>query len=105
MSTTTALFIVGFVGLVTYAMRAGLILTLADRTLPPTLTRGLRNVAPAVLAALTVSLVADPDQANRGVSFAELAGIVVACAVAWRTRNLIATLVAGMLTFWLILAM
>lgn len=105
MSTTTALFAVVVVGILTYAMRAGLILALADAQLPSWLLRMLRYVAPAVLAALTVSLIADPESANRGISLAEVAGLVVAAPVAWKTKNLIATLTAGMTTFWVVLAL
>ena len=105
MSTTLALGAVAVVAILTYAMRAGLILALADATLPPWLLRALRYVAPAVLTALVVSLVTDPDAPNRGVTAAEVAGLLVAGSVAWRTGNLIATLVAGMGVFWLVLAM
>lgn len=92
------------VGVVTYAMRAGLILALADAELPDELIRALRYVAPAVLAALVVSLVSNPDMPHRGVSLAELVGVVVAIPVAWRTKNLIATLAVGMAAFWTVLA-
>lgn len=105
MSVSTALAAVLFVGLVTYAMRAGLILALADAELPAWLTRALRYVAPSVLAALVVSLIANPDQANQGVSLAETVGVLVAIPVAWRTKNLIVTLAFGMSAFWLVLAL
>lgn len=93
-----------FVGAVTYAMRAGLILALADAELPAPLIRALRYVAPSVLAALTVTLVANPDAANRGVSLPEIIGLAVAGPVAWKTKNLAITLVVGMAAFWLALA-
>ncbi len=105
MSTTTALLAVLGVGMITYAMRAGLILVLADTELPAPLLRALRFVAPAVLAALTVSLLANPDAPNRGITLAEIAGLAVAVAVAGRTKNLIVTLATGMSTFWLVLAL
>lgn len=104
MSTTSAIFAVVVVGVLTYVMRAGLILALAEAQLPAWLLRMLRYVAPAVLAALTVSLIADPESPNRGVSLAEVSGLLVALPVAWKSRNLIATLAAGMGTFWLVLA-
>lgn len=104
MNTWTTLAAVVFVGAVTYVMRAGLILALADAELPPSLLRALRYVAPAVLGALTVTLVADPDAANRGVAWAEVVGLLVAGPVAWKTRNLAVTLVVGMAAFWLALA-
>lgn len=105
MSTPTALFAVAAVAVVTCAMRAGLILALAGAELLAFLLRILCYVAPAVLAALTVSLIADPDSPNRGISLAEVAGLLVATPVVWKTKNLIATLMAGMMTFWLVLSL
>ncbi len=46
MSAVTALVAVTVVGVITYAMRAGLILALADAELPEWLLRALRYVAP-----------------------------------------------------------
>lgn len=103
MSVVTALSAVIAVGVITYVMRAGLILALADAQLPAWLLRALRYVAPAVLAALTVTLVADPDAANRGIALPEIVGLLVAAPVAWKTKNLAATLVIGMSAFWLAL--
>ena len=42
MSTFAAIAAVVSVGLITYASRAGLIVFLADRPLPPNITRALR---------------------------------------------------------------
>jgi len=104
MSVTTTFLAALFVGIVTYAMRGGLILALADAELPTWLVRALRYVAPAVLGALTVTLVADPDAVNRGVTLPELVGLLVAGPVAWKTKNLAVTLAVGMSAFWLALA-
>lgn len=104
MSTTTTFAAAFFIGLVTYAMRGGLILALADAELPPWLLRALRYVAPAVLGALTVTLVADPDAANRGITVPEVVGLLVAGPVAWKTKNLVVTLAVGMAAFWIALA-
>ncbi|MEZ5229874.1 MAG: AzlD domain-containing protein [Acidimicrobiales bacterium] len=78
MSSITALALVLVVGAITYAMRAGLILALADREIPTIVTRALRNVAPAVLSTLVISLIANPDAPNVGISLPEVAGVVVA---------------------------
>lgn len=90
------------VGLVTYASRAGLIVFLADRPLPPNISRALRYVGPAVLSALTVNLIAG-GQGRDGVEFVEVGAIGVAIVVAMLARNLIAALAAGMATLWLLL--
>ena len=104
MSTAAAMSAVLAVGLITYASRAGLILFLADRPVPTEVTRALRYVGPAVLSAMTVSLAAGGDGVD-GVEFAEVAAIVVGVAVAWWRRNLIASLLAGMATLWIVLAL
>ncbi len=102
MSALAAISAVVSVGMITYASRAGLIVFLADRPLPPNITRALRYVGPAVLSALTVNLIAG-GQGVDGVEFVEVAALGVAIAVAAIARNLIAALVAGMSALWLLL--
>ena len=104
MSTTAALVALACGALGTYAARSGLILLLADRTLPAAFERALQNVGPAVLAALTVNLAVGSDGLG-GVSFAEVGTLVVACVVAAWRRNLIWTFVAGMGTLWILTAL
>lgn len=103
MSTAAAISAVVAVSLITYASRAGLIVFLADRPVPADITRALRYVGPAVLSALTVNLVAGGEGID-GVEVAEVAAITVCVAVAWWRRNLIASLLAGMTTLWIVLA-
>ena len=102
MSTLAAISAVVSVGLITYASRAGLIVALADRPLPTNITRELRYVGPAVLAALTVNLIAG-GQGIGGVEFVEVAALAVSIGVAAVARNLILALAAGMATLWLLL--
>lgn len=102
MTTAAAMSAVLVVGLITYSSRAGLILFLAERPLPPAVVRALRYVGPAVLSALTVNLLAGGEGAS-GVEIAEVAAVSVGALVAVLKRNLIASLVAGMLTLWLLL--
>jgi branched-subunit amino acid transport protein len=89
------------VGLVTYASRAGLIVFLADRQLPASVTRALRYVGPAVLSALTVNLLAGGQGAS-GVEIAELTAVAACIVVVVITRNLVASLAAGMITLWIL---
>jgi len=103
MSTAAAISAVVAVSLITYASRAGLIVFLADRPVPADITRALRYVGPAVLSALTVNLVAGGEGID-GVEVAEVAAITVCVAVAWWRRNLITSLLAGMTTLWIVLA-
>lgn len=95
MSTGSALFLLIAVAVTTYCARAGLIVALADRTLPPVVERALAHVGPAVLAALAVSLAVGGDGLD-SLSGAEATAIVVAGLVALRTRNLIWTFAGGL---------
>lgn len=102
MSALAAEAAVVVVGVITYATRAGLIVFLADRPLPPNITRALRYAGPAVMSALTVNLIAG-GQGVDGVELVEVAALGVAIVVAATARNLIAALAVGMVTLWLLL--
>ena len=105
MSAWTALLITVIVGVATYAMRAVAIVGLAGRTIPPAVERALRNVGPAVLAALAINLAAGGHGGAPSMSWPEAAALAVAGVAAWRSRNLIVTLVAGMTTLWVLSAL
>ncbi|MFW2381021.1 MAG: AzlD domain-containing protein [Acidimicrobiales bacterium] len=94
--------LVAIVAAGTYLSRAGMILLLAGRDLPERVLRALRYVGPAVLAALIVTFVADPDQAQRGITAAELAGLAASAGTHHRWKNLGLTLVVGMVVFWIV---
>ena len=102
MTLAAAVSILAAVAAVTYASRAGMILFFADRPLPDAVVRALRNVGPAVLAALTVTLVAGGDGFG-GIERAETAALVAAGVAGAVTRNLTWSLVAGMGSLWLML--
>jgi len=103
MTLFAALAAVLVVGAVTYAARAGLILFLADRTLPETLQRALRHVAPAVLSAMVVSLTAGGKGLD-GFETAEIAALIVGASATLVSRKLPIGLGAGMVTLWVVLA-
>ena len=101
MSASAALLLLAACGLGTYAARGGLILLLADRSLPLSVEKALQFVGPAVLAALTINLAVGSEGVG-SMEFAEVAALVVAAAVAVWRRNLIWTSVAGMATLWIV---
>lgn len=101
MSTAPALLTLTVAALGTYFARSGLILLLADRTLPPPVERALRNVGPAVLAALAINLAVGSEGVG-SVELAEAAAVVVASAIALWRRNLIWTFAGGMVTLWFV---
>jgi branched-subunit amino acid transport protein len=90
------------ISIITYISRAGLILFLADRHLPAEAVRALRYVGPAVLSSLTVNLLAG-GKGISGVTGPEVAAVGVGAVVAALTKNLIASLFAGMATIWIII--
>lgn len=90
------------IGLATYAIRLSFI-HLVGRVdgLPPVAERALRFVPPAVLAALALPALVTVEPTARATLLSPrlLAG-GVAAAVAWRTEDVLATVVAGMAALW-----
>ena len=93
-------------GLVTFAIRFSLIGALGKVTLPPLLVRGLRFVPPAVLTAIIVpELVLPGGQLDLSLSNARLLAGALAALVAWRTKNVILTVIVGMAALWILTAL
>ncbi len=95
------LLIFAGMALVTYFTRYTMIAFLG-RDVPVLVRRWLRYVPAAVLAALVVPAALAPDgRLALGVrAWAVLAGVVVA----WRTRNVVWTILGGMGMFWILRA-
>lgn len=84
-------------GLVTFATRLSFIFLLGRITVPDWFRRGLRFVPVAVLSAIILPELTSPN-GSLFISWRNpqlLAGMV-AILVAWRTRNVILTILAGM---------
>jgi branched-subunit amino acid transport protein len=95
-------FIATFVvGIGTYLSRAIFILALAKRRIPEGVLLALQFVAPAVLASLIIALLID-DTGSVSLGIPELVALVVGGGVAFKTRNHIYTLLAGMTVFWVV---
>ena len=101
MSTWGALAIVLGVGVMTYTMRAIAIVGLADREIPQVAQRALKNVGPAVLAALTVNFAAGGD-GGPSLEVAEAAALVAGGIVAAWRKSVLFTLIAGMVALWVV---
>jgi branched-subunit amino acid transport protein len=88
-------------GAVTILARASFVIWGEKLSVPPWFTRSLKYVAAAVLPALVM-----PEVLFRGIAAGEMlntyriAAAVVALIVAWRSRNLVATLAVGMAALW-----
>jgi branched-subunit amino acid transport protein len=93
-------------GLITYAERLSLIVPMGRVTLPPVLVRGLRFVPPAVLTAIIVpELLLPRGELDFSLGNARLLAGVLAAVIAWWSRNVILTVVSGMVTLWVLTAL
>lgn len=101
LSYSAAAVIVAGVGVMTYAMRASVIVALGDRQLPDAVERSLRYVGPSVLAALAINLAAGSSDGGISITWVEVAALVAAVLVAVRFKHLVAVLAAGMAVLWL----
>lgn len=92
---TWLVFLLG--GLLTFGMRYSFIYLLGRFELPETLRRALRFVPPSVLTAIVVpELVIRSGQVDVSLTNFRLLAGVVAILVAWKTRNTLLTILAGM---------
>lgn len=93
------------VGVLTYGTRLSFIYLFGRRQIPGRVKRGLRFVPPAVLTALIFPELFLPEGAL-DVSLGNerlLAGLIAAL-VAWRTGNVVATIITGLVALLLIQA-
>lgn len=96
------LIIVGM-GAITYAMRLSFILLPGHLRLPAILRRSLRFVPPAVFSALILPAVLRPaGPLEISQSNFRLLAAAVAAIVAWRTKNTVLTIAAGMAALWIL---
>ncbi len=94
---------IALVGLVTFLERASFILIFSKWEMPNWFRRALRYVPVAVFPALITPLFLRTD----GVLDLSLGNLkiwagLVALLVAWRTKHLLATIVAGMIALWVL---
>ncbi|MDH3250149.1 MAG: AzlD domain-containing protein [Acidimicrobiia bacterium] len=102
----TAFWVFVLAGIGTYAARAVFIVGVGDRELPPVVERGLLYVGPAVLAALTASLLTSPDGVVAFLeNVPEVAGSIVGVAAALRFRRFDVSFVAALTVFFALTAL
>ena len=96
-----AFLIVGM-AIVTFLIRYPVLAIFGKLTLPPLIMRSLKYVPAAVLTAIIVPAVLLPDgtHINASPSNAYLIGGVVATVTAWRAKNLLLTIILGMVSVW-----
>lgn len=100
----TAWLTFAIVGVGTYLSRGVFILAVGDRVLPARLERGLRNIGPAVLAALTSSLLTSDGLGQFLGSTPEVAAVIAGVVVGLRRRTFAAGFLAT-ITVWGVLSL
>ncbi len=88
-------------GVITFSLRLSIIALQNRLSLSPLITRALRFVPAAVLTALVIPALFYTDGAFSPGSLKVPAGLIAA-PVAWRTRNILLTIAAGMGSLWLL---
>jgi branched-subunit amino acid transport protein len=94
------LLLITGMALVTFAIRYPMMVLVNRITLPPPLIQALRFVPVAVLTAIIFPSVLMPQGTiTLGLNNAYLWGALATVIIAWRTRNLLLTIVLGMAFF------
>ena len=88
-------------GLVTFALRISFIALAGRLELPPLIKRALRFVPAAVLSAIVVpALVFREGSLDLTLGNEKLLAGALAALVAWYTKSIIWTIIAGMVALW-----
>ena len=92
------------VGAINYLARLSFIAFFARREMPALLAEALKHVPAAMLTAIVVPAVvfATPGRLDIAWSNPKLVAALAAGIVAWRWRNALATIGAGMAVLWLV---
>ncbi|GAB4580185.1 MAG: hypothetical protein Fur0022_29240 [Anaerolineales bacterium] len=88
--------------LVTFGVRYPVLALVGRLKLPELVLRALQFVPPAVLSAIIFPAVfyPDGDQLKWGLDNPRILAVIIAGWVAWRWKNLLLTIVAGMVALW-----
>lgn len=85
-------------GAITYGIRLSFILLYGKKSMPARIQQGLRFVPPAVLSAIIFpELLLPGGQVDLSPGNPRLLAGILAALVAWRTKNVLLTIVAGMM--------
>lgn len=105
MSNSAAFLAILGMGAITYAIRVSLFLLPERVALPPWMLRGLRYVPASVLSAIILpELMLTQGAINISLGNERLIAGIAAALVAWRTRNVLLTVIVGLVLLWLLQA-
>lgn len=100
MTQTEIVMLLGM-ALVTFGVRYPVLALVSRIHLPDPIMSALKFVPPAVLSAIILPEVVMPDGSLAlSIDNANLVASIVAILIAWRTKNLLLTIVLGMLAMW-----
>lgn len=90
--------------LVTFGVRYPVLVWVGQLRLPEGMQRALRFVPPAVLSAIIFPAVFYPDgvQLQLGLDNPRILAVILAGLVAWRSKNLLLTIIVGMVALWVL---
>ncbi|WP_319423039.1 AzlD domain-containing protein [Pleurocapsa sp. FMAR1] len=94
-------YLIGAMAVVTFLIRYPFLAFSNRIKLPAQLIDALEFLPPAILTAIIVPAVLMPtgDKILLSYTNAKLVGAIAAILISWRTKNLLATIIGGMLTF------
>jgi branched-subunit amino acid transport protein len=99
----TAFMVLAAGGAVTWLLRVAFIDVLPPKRVPPMVRRALEGVGPAAMAALVATELSHRFyEAGRAEGTISLAAILVASAVAWKTKRPTLTVAVAIASYWLI---
>lgn len=102
-SSTTLWLVIIAVGVGTFAFRSSFILLVKKVGGQPWIDRALRQVPPAVMAALLTSGVLIRDGAvDLSLDNTKLIATALAALVAWFSKSLLWTILSGMIFLWIL---
>ena len=90
----------------TFLIRISFIILFSNREVHPVIARALRFVPASVLSALIIPQMLTRNNSLR-ISLAnpQLIAGIIAAVVAWRTKNVLFTILSGMLILWVLKAL
>ena len=95
-------YLIGAMAIITFFIRYPLLAFSSRIKLPSKIIQALEYLPPAILTAIIVPAVLMPTEDKITLSYtnAKLVGAIASILIGWRTKNLLATIIGGMLTFF-----
>jgi branched-subunit amino acid transport protein len=87
----------------TFLIRISFIILLSNRGVPPLIVRALRFVPASVLSALVIpQFIIHNNSLNLSLGNPRLIAGIIAAVIAWRTKNVLLTILSGMVVLWVL---